>query len=203
MQERVFFIVKKVFSSVRPLLLLFFSVSLVLAAAELNKTYTPEPLTPLTQVAKASTSVEVSYLKVSITGAVAKPGVYELTEGALLQTLLDKAGGLAKQADLAFVAKEINLAKVLTNSEQVYIPFLSETKVASTSGGSAQTSGSSTSKININSASITELDTLPGVGVATAEKIIAARPFAQLEDLKNVPGIGDATFSKLKDLISI
>jgi competence protein ComEA len=101
------------------------------------------------------------------------------------------------------VAKEINLARQLKEGEQLYIPDVAEQKLIAAQTTKSSTATTTTRVININTATSADLQTLPSIGASTAEKIIQARPFSQIDDIKNVSGIGDATFSKIKDLIQV
>lgn len=142
----------------------------------------------------------------SITGAVNSPGLYEFQEGAVVADLLNKAKGLKSSADKAYVSQEINLAQVITSGQQIYVPFIEEQKLfaAETKSDSQNDNNNSTQQIiNINTATASELETLPGVGPSTAQKIIAARPFSSKKDLLEVAGIGESTLAKLEDLIQV
>lgn len=147
-------------------------------------------------------STLVKTIVVHVGGAVADPGVCELEEGSRVQDAVEAAGGFADGA----ARDALNLARVLVDGEQVVVPTLEEQKAAASSpeGEPAAAGGG---KVNINVASATELDALPGVGPATAEKIVADReangPFAAVEDLKRVAGIGDKKFADLADLVCV
>jgi len=225
MQERVQEYLQIIWKKLQPLLVIPLCVSLVWLAWQLKQVYIIEPLQPLSKLRSGSitenqqlysapivgtqqiTNAQPRQLKVSVTGAVNSPGVYELQDGDLVQTLLQKAGGFNKKADLVYLAKNLNLAEPLASGSQYYIPSLGEEKFLGSTSAKPLISGlavpSAAKKINLNTGSIAELDTLPGVGAATAQKIIDARPYAQVQDLQNVSGIGDVTFDKLKDLVEI
>lgn len=152
---------------------------------------------------------------VHVSGEVGKPGVYELPADARVNDAVEAAGGMTKAA----AADAVNLARTVADGEQVHIP--SKEDVAFAGGGSAgggqsgistgeeiSGQGSDTSGlVNINTADASELDTLPGVGPATAEAIIVEReengPFASPEDIKRVSGIGDKKFEDMKDSICV
>ena len=144
---------------------------------------------------------------VHVSGAVVSPGVYELDATARVQAAIDAAGGFAEHA----ARDAVNCARVIQDGEQILVPTLEQAQGAP-SGGAAGASGavaSSTAspKVNINQASAEELDTLPGVGPSTAQKIIADReangPFATIEDLKRVSGIGDKKYEQMAALICV
>ncbi|MCI7393157.1 MAG: helix-hairpin-helix domain-containing protein [Lentihominibacter sp.] len=150
---------------------------------------------------EAQTEVqETSTIFVDIGGAVNTPMLAELPENSRVEDAIRAAGGLTEDADLS----GINRAEFLEDGEKVYIPCLDE-EAGRVTGLSQQEEASG--KVNINTADSTTLQTLNGVGPATAEKIIDYRSdngsFRRPEDLKNVSGIGDKTYEKLKDYITI
>ena len=144
---------------------------------------------------------------VHVAGKVVNPGVYEVKNGSRLFQLVDLAGGPTKDASL----DRVNLAQVVTDGTQYYIPSEDE-EGANTIMQSGTSSTSSTGNvysdmINLNTATSEELDTLPGVGEATAKKIIEYRsangPFMAIEDIMNVTGIGEKKFSDMKAYIKV
>jgi competence protein ComEA len=139
---------------------------------------------------------------VYITGAVPRPGVYALPKDARIQDAISAAGGFLAEADKS----QINLAAVLEDGEKLEVPYIEgASPVIGTPVPEVETSTSEV--ININIASIAELDTLPGIGPTTAQKIIDYReqngPFLNTEDIINVPGIGPGTYERIKDLITV
>jgi competence protein ComEA len=174
-------------------------------------------------LATASTSVDASVgpgasgqptaaatVTVHIVGAVRRPGVYELAGGSRVRDAADAAGGLLGNADQAAV----NLARALTDGEQIVVPVKGQgggggsgaAAGAGASGGNGG-AGAAGGKVNLNTASVAQLDALPGVGPSTAQKIVADRtengPFRTAEDLMRVPGIGPKKFDSLKDLVTV
>lgn len=149
-----------------------------------------------------SEETHISQITVHITGAINNPGVVVLEEGARIVDALEAAGGETEEADV----NRLNLAYVLEDGEKLYIPSKNEEEQEYITQGKDNMSEGQ-SKININSAQIEELITLPGVGEATANKIIEYRKengkFQKIEDLKNVPGIGDSKFENIKMLIKV
>lgn len=149
-------------------------------------------------------------LRVDVAGAVKTPGVYTLPRGSLVSDAITVAGGAASDADL----DRINKALALQDGAQVFVPRIAQplpalvnptstnpTSVPSvTRGGQAP---AASNLVNLNTASTEELDTLPGVGPATAQRIIEGRPYGVVEDLLRVKGIGQATFDKLKDQVTV
>ena len=146
-------------------------------------------------------------LRVYVTGAVLHPDVYRLAPGSIVKEAIAAAGGATDDADL----NRINLAQELRDQQQVYVPRTGESDApppviggepSPPSGGSAPAG-----KVNINTATAEELDTLPGIGPAIAQRIIDYRtvngPFKSIEEITLVSGIGDATYEKFKDRIAV
>jgi competence protein ComEA len=132
-------------------------------------------------------------LIVDVAGAVHRPGVYKLPQGARVQAAIAQAGGFAAHADPVAV----NLAAPLVDGEQVVVA----TRGA---GGVGGASGSSTGPVSLSAATAEQLDTLPGIGPVTAQKIVDYRqqhgPFTSLDALDAIPGIGAARIEELKGL---
>jgi competence protein ComEA len=139
-------------------------------------------------------------INVYVSGAINKPDVYALPLNAIVKDAVLAAGGATDDADL----DRINLATRLADQMQVYVPRKGEAAVPISNGAAP---GAATDKININTASVAELDQLPGIGPSIAQAIIDYRttngPFQQIEDINHVKGIGDALFAKIKDQITV
>lgn len=143
---------------------------------------------------------------VDIGGAVKTPMLAELPAGSRVEDAIKAAGGLKQEADMT----NVNRAEFLEDGQKIYIPSMSLDEdgnlIEDPSGAGAASSGGP-NKVNINTADSAQLQTLSGVGPATAQKIIDYRQsngsFSNPEDLKNVSGIGEKTFEKLKDKITI
>ncbi|GAA1952022.1 hypothetical protein GCM10009689_36430 [Brevibacterium antiquum] len=177
------------------------------------------------EATSAAQSADPGTVVVHVTGAVNRPSVVSLSAGARVQDAVEKAGGLKEQAD----AEAINLARVLHDGEQIHIPAHGEEpepagadpgSAASNAAGGAGTGSEGDSaggapgsgaaeqgaKVDLNTAGLATLETLPGVGPVTAEAIIAHReeqPFTSIDDLLLVQGIGPKTFESLKDRVSV
>lgn len=140
-------------------------------------------------------------LVVDVDGAVASPGVVEVPAGSRVADAIDAAGGLAEDADVSGV----NRAAPLADGEKVYIPRAGEAAQAPAAAGSPP--GEEAALVNINTADLSELDELPGIGPATAQAIIDEReangPFTSIEDIMRVSGIGEKKFEKLADRICV
>ena len=158
-------------------------------------------------------------IKVDIKGAVKKPGVYEVNESARIIDIIELAGGLKSKANTEY----INLSKIVEDEMVIWIYTNDEIKEFKKSNikyeyidknckcpdvsTSACINNSDVSnKINLNTASLEELMTLPGIGESKALSIIEYRektPFETIEEIKNVSGIGDSAFDKIKDYITV
>lgn len=136
---------------------------------------------------------------VDVGGSVQKPGVYHLPADSRVNDALVIAGGLSQTADREWVEKTLNLAQKLTDGQKIYIVSVSE-KVAPSLRESATLT---TALINVNTASIAELDTLWGIGEATAKKIIDNRPYSAIEDLLNKKVIKSNVYETIKTKISV
>lgn len=151
-----------------------------------------------------NTKKEDKIITVYIKGEVKKPGVYRLKYGSIVEDLVKMAGGFT---DGVNPESKLNLAKKLRDEDYVYVDKkldgVNNVKAAGISSGV----GSESSKIDINSASLEELDKIPGVGPVTAQKIFDYREkngyFNSIEDLEKIDGIGKKTIDKFRDVIDI
>jgi competence protein ComEA len=148
---------------------------------------------------------------VHLLGAVARPGLFEVSEGARVVDVVAAAGGLLPEADQAGV----NLARPLSDGEQLYIPVQGEVPTGGplppaaglAGAGEAVSPGGVAGKVNLNTATLADLDTLPRIGPMMAQRILDYRDaegrFASVDDLQNVTGIGEKTFTALKELVTV
>lgn len=178
-------------------------VSLVLLVKSTQTTTSIQFSTHDAEVA-GTQSASLKTLVVDVEGAVVNPGIYTLPASARVEDAIGAAGGVARGADDAYVAKNINRAMKVADGMKVYIPTLDETShnlgtVVAMPGTSSQNDGI----VSVNMASKDELDLLPGVGPVTAQKIIDNRPYATLDDLVTKKAIGPSLFEKLKNQLSL
>ncbi len=156
------------------------------------------------QVAGAKTIA--SSVAIDVEGAVSTPGVYKLPSGAIMQDALIAAGGLSSNADRTAVAQRINLAAKVSDGSKLYIPGVGEQAVIPAQTSQTTTATSKTlagQQLNINTASLTDLDGLPGIGKVTAQKIIDGRPYSSVEELQSRKVVSASVFGKIKDLVTI
>lgn len=153
-------------------------------------------------------STEASIIYVYVCGKVNVPGVYELPEGTRIYKAIEAAGGATEEAAL----ENLNLAAVVSDNSKVYIPGINEEydnnmQVDIAADENIHNDAAVSSLVNINTASKSELMSLPGIGQAKAEAIIAYREtsgdFANIEDVMKVSGIKNAAYEKIKDYISV
>lgn len=145
----------------------------------------------------------VSGCYVYVCGAVTAPGVYFLPEGSRVYEALMAAGGMLAEAE----NKAVNQAEMVTDGQMIWIPTKEEAAEDVFVGGGAETAEISDGKVNLNTAGIEELMTLPGIGQSKAEKIVSYRAehgnFASVEELMNVEGIKEGVFNRVKDSIKV
>jgi competence protein ComEA len=143
---------------------------------------------------------------VDVAGAVVKPGVYRLATGARVVDAIEAAGGFSPRVDVDRVGVELNLAATLTDGSQVRVPSRDDPTSTAGAAGGGTGGGSRSQIVNLNTATESELDALPGVGPVTAGKIIESRagaPFKTVDELRERGLVGEKTFEKLKPLISV
>ncbi len=144
--------------------------------------------------------VEIRSIFVFVCGAVVNPGLVELPEGSRIADALEKAGGFTENADISYV----NLASVVSDGQKIYFPEIGE-NLPEESG--QETGDSADGRVNINTAGREVLCSLPGIGDAKAEAIIAYRdengPFSKPEDIMNVSGIGESLYEKIRNRICV
>ena len=191
---------RRILLAVGCLAVLLFIGSKLLARPQATAALAP-PAAPPTETGAATTTAVV----VDVVGAVRRPGLYRLEQGARIADAVSRAGGATPKADLAL----INLAAPLADGEQVVVPkrgtaaFGAPTAGAGSSGSGGAPSGG---PVHLSTATLEQLDSLPGIGPVTAQKILDYRQkhgaFASVDALDAVPGIGPARLDQLKDLVA-
>jgi competence protein ComEA len=160
----------------------------------------PEVVAPLEPVRESSRAR--SLLVVHVVGAVRRPGLYRLREGARVADAVARAGGAVRGAELA----GLNLAAPLVDGVQVLVPRRAAGVTDAAPGSAAPSAGALSSKPSLSSATVEQLEELPGVGPVTAQRIVDYRtahgPFASVDDLDAVPGIGPTRVEQLRDLVT-
>lgn len=177
-------------------ILLLIAVAVAVLVSALGSHGTSAPIA-VVRPSASPPSIELR-VYVHLLGAVAHPGLYALPPDSRAIDAVAAAGGFTAEADRSV----LNLARFLSDGEQVYVPVEGEVPQ-----GALGPLGTTAGKINLNTADAVTLETLPGVGPALAARIIAWRDtngrFTAPEDLKGVSGIGDKTFAAMEDLVTV
>jgi competence protein ComEA len=154
---------------------------------------------PPVHVARASAPAKAKQLFVDVVGAVERPGLYRVPDGARVADAVRRAGGPTPKAQLELV----NLAALIADGEQIVVPRRGAVAVVAGGGSS---SGAASGPVHLNSATIEQLDALPGVGPVTAQKIVDYRQqhggFGSVDELDAVPGIGPARLADLRSVVA-
>ena len=189
-------------------LLVLFCIALFASVSTFYYLYTQEDTT-LTITDNMQTQTqdkqEDTTITVYVSGEVNSPGLVELPSDSRIADAIKACGDFTPLADKA----KINLAQKLTDGMQIQVssktPVINSNEQVNDTNSNSPNNNSSSNLININTATKEDLDTLPGIGPATAQKIIDYRQehgnFSSIEDIKNVKGIGEAKFSKMQDKI--
>lgn len=177
---------------------IFISLLFLLASVSSERKRTTKPSAlPASFVSNQGEQQPVAHLiYVDVAGAVIKPGVYQLPQDSRLEQAIIAAGGFAVETvDADYIAKELNLASKLRDGQKVYIAHKGEdrSKIPLMVSGSVQEPG----KINLNSASLSELNTLSGVGDVTARKIMDNRPYESIDQLLTKKVVSQSVYAKI------
>jgi competence protein ComEA len=189
----------------RPLLVAAVALVLILLAGRFvlgAGTTTPAaPLPPPPAEGAGVTGLPSGRVVVDVVGAVRRPGLYRLEQGSRIADAVARAGGATRKADLAL----INLAAPLADGEQVVVPKRGAPGAAAP-GGAAASPEVPAGPVHLSTATLEQLDALPGVGPVTAQKILDYRQehgaFHSVDELDAVPGIGPARMDTLRDLVA-
>jgi competence protein ComEA len=160
-------------------------------------------------LASGDPAAGVGLLVIDVSGAVLNPGLYRLPPGSRVGDAVRAAGGYAPRVDAEQAAARLNLAAMLTDGAQVRVPSRDDVGGAAASGAGSAGGGEGASGgglIDLNRASQSELESLPGIGPVTATKIIAAReeaPFRSVDELRERGLVGEKTFDSLKALVTV
>jgi len=153
---------------------------------------------------------ETNEITVEVSGQVEKPGVYNLPNGSRIEDLIIISGGVSANADRLYLDKYLNRAAKLTDGQKLYIPSVNEQTLgasANKSGGDQTTSGAFldnlSSLTNINTASLAELDKLPGIGPVYGQSIIDHRPYSNTQELVSRGAIKQNVYEKIKNLVVV
>lgn len=140
-------------------------------------------------------------ISVDVSGAVEKAGVYKLQDGSRVEEAILAAGGFNETADGEYISKYLNMAQKLSDGTKIYVPFSGET--VNTQGSGIVAGSSTQAKVNINTASQAELESLPGIASVRASNIISGRLYQNIEELLSRKIIGPAIFENIKDQIVV
>lgn len=158
---------------------------------------------------KKTASVKKELVFIDIEGAVAKPGLYKFDSQPRLKDVLEKAGSLSEKADGIYFSKNFNLAKIISDQEKIYIPSIDDVLSGPNlsnvypSGQLALDSNQDNTHVGINTASLDELDTLPGIGQVTAQKIIDNRPYQSIDELSQKKIVKSNVYEQIKNIVTI
>jgi competence protein ComEA len=197
-----------------PLLMLLVGLILGGAGIFIFKTGILGPSTKVEILGENSSAGQSGEITVEIAGEVMNSGVYKLPAGSRIDDLLINAGGFSKDADRVWTDKYLNRAATLSDGEKIYIPSLNSTESQQSNSPSAKSSGGDQStssnfstdskeKININTASLGELDSLPGIGQVYGQNIIEHRPYSNTQELVSKGAIKQNLYEKIKDMVTI
>jgi competence protein ComEA len=175
-------------------IVLLLGAALLLGARWLDRSQTASPRAAAPVRVRAGPAVRPKVV-INVAGAVRRPGLYRLADGSRVADALERAGGPTRKAFL----EGLNLAAPVVDGQQVLVPR----KLAGMPAAAAAVGA--TGPVSLSAATLEQLDTLPGVGPVTAQKILDYRaahgPFRSVEALDAVPGIGPATIEELRELV--
>ncbi|MEK7188262.1 MAG: helix-hairpin-helix domain-containing protein [Patescibacteria group bacterium] len=161
------------------------------------------PSTKVEVLNKATQSQAEDFFAVEVSGSVEKPGVYKLDKNSRVEDALILAGGLSQDADRQWVERFINRASKITDGQKIFIQ--SESQKLEVKGQNSQTGvlGSVDSLVNINTATLSQLDKLPGIGPTYGQNIIDHRPYSTGEELLSKGVLKKSVYEKIRDKITV
>ena len=180
-------------------------ITSLISTNDKEKTLPGSSLPQSAQGAVASKAAQVKTVRVQVSGAVLEPGIYDLPTNCRVEEAIAAAGGLTENAD----SERVNLVRKVRDGMQIRVPVQKAARTSSTPGSAKAGSGRNSSmmqSVRINSASAGELQQLPGIGPALAQRIVETRNsgrFTSADDLLRVPGIGKAELAKLRDYVEV
>lgn len=193
-----------------PVLVLLIGLILATCGLFFSKSGLLSPSTKVEVLTSTTSGQLTGEVTVEISGEVVTPGVYKLPGGSRVEDVLIMSGGFSANADRSWTDKYLNRAARITDGQKIYIPAVGQQSTvlgAKNAGGdqivSSTFSSDSTTQININTASLSELDTLPGIGPVYGQSIIEHRPYSTTQELVSTGAIKQSLFDKIKDSISI
>ena len=193
-----------------PLLILLTGLILALLGAFIVKSGLTSSSTKVEVLSGTTQGGVNGEIMVEVAGEIIKPGVYKLPAGSRVEDLLTLSGGFSADADRLWTDKYLNRAAKLTDGQKVFIPSAnkqSSVLSAKITGGdqivSSTFSSDSNTLINVNTSSLEELDSLPGIGPVYGQSIIEHRPYSTLEELVSSGAIKQSLYDKIKNLITI
>jgi len=193
-----------------PLLILLVGLILTLFGIFIVKSGLMSSSTKVEVLSGTTSGEGTGEIAVEIAGEIIKPGVYKLPMGSRVDDLLVISGGFSASADRKWTDKYLNRASKLTDGQKVFIPSVNEqlgVLSAKNTGGdqtvSSTFSSDSNTLININTASLGELDSLPGIGPVYGQSIIEHRPYSNVEELLSKGALKSSVYQKVKDLVSV
>ncbi len=222
MEDQLLFLKKKIYRYRFEVILMCLSLIVLIITAILfyQESSATTPIMTMNEHSSTPTRNIQKVIFVDISGAVKKPNVYKMSQGDRLKQLIDQAGGITDDADLFYFNTHFNLAQQLYDEQKVYIPtnveitnnllppelimlissLAPQVNKLSEDNADNQTSMQQ-NQIDINSASLAELESLPSIGQVSAQKIIDNRPYQSIEELLTREVVGEGTWQKIQDLI--
>ena len=175
------------------------ALALTLANRVLRDAGTAYEVAPAASRTSPATTAPAALLVVNVVGAVRRPGLYRLPQGSRIADAVARAGGATRRAEIALV----NLAAPLADGTQIVVPSRAPPAAAATA---APSSAATAGPVHLNTATLEQLDGLPGVGPVTAQKILDYREqhgsFSSVDELDAIPGIGPSRLDSLRDLVA-